>query len=75
MKIKGPTPLILREVGPFALPILQMKIKKIYQGVDTAFGGGNLYILLKTNLKDLSGFTAEFKVGGVVKIYRYHTKA
>ena len=67
MKIKGPTPLILREVGPFALPVLQMKIKKIYQGVDTAFGGGNLYILLKTNLKDLSGFTAEFKVGGVVK--------
>lgn len=49
------------------LPVLQMKTKKIYQGVDTAFGGGNLYILLKTNLKDLSGFTAEFKVGGVVK--------
>ena len=46
-----------------------MKIKKIYQGTDTAFGGGNLYILLKTNLKDLTGFSAEFNLGGVCKSF------
>lgn len=46
-----------------------MKIKKIYQGADTAFGGGSLFILLKTNIKDLSGFTADLNIGGVVKSF------
>lgn len=46
-----------------------MKTKKIYQGIDTDFGGGSLYILLKTNIEDLSGYSAVLNIGGIIKTF------
>lgn len=46
-----------------------MKTKIIYQGTDTGFGGGNLYIALCTNIKDLTGYTVKFKLQKIVKTF------
>ena len=46
-----------------------MKTKRIYQGIDTDFGGGSLYILLKTNIEDLSGYSAVLNIGGIIKTF------
>lgn len=46
-----------------------MKTKKIYQGIDTDFGGGTLFLLLKTNIADLSGYSAVLNIGGIIKTF------
>ena len=46
-----------------------MKTKVIYQGTDTSFGGGNLYIVFCTNIKDLTNYTAIFKLQNITKTF------
>lgn len=46
-----------------------MKTKVIYQGTDTSFGGGNLYIVLCSNIQDLTGYTLNFKLQDIVKTF------
>lgn len=46
-----------------------MKTKVIYQGTDTSFGGGNLYIIFCTNIQDLTGYTAIFKLQDITKTF------
>ncbi|MGN0016534.1 MAG: hypothetical protein ACI37O_04265 [Candidatus Avelusimicrobium sp.] len=41
-----------------------MKTKKIYQGNDTGLAGGSLFLLVKTNIPDLTGFSAELTIDG-----------
>lgn len=46
-----------------------MKTKVIYQGTDTSFGGGNLYIVFCTNIQDLTDYTAIFKLQNITKTF------
>ena len=46
-----------------------MKTKVIYQGTDTSFGGGNLYIVMCSNIQDLTGYTLNFKLQDIVKTF------
>lgn len=41
-----------------------MQTKKIYQGNDTGLAGGSLFLLIKTNIPDLTGFSAELTIDG-----------
>ncbi len=41
-----------------------MKTKKIYQGNDTGLGGGTLFVRIKTNIPDLTGFSGELTIDG-----------
>ena len=43
-----------------------MNTKVIYQGVDTGFAGGNLYWAMITNIQDLTGYKATFKLCDIV---------
>ena len=49
--------------------VYQMKTKVLYQGVDTGFGGGSLFIALCSNIKDLTGYTLTFKLQNITKTF------
>ncbi len=41
-----------------------MKTKVIYQGNDTGLAGGSMFVLIKTNIPDLTGFQAKLTIDG-----------
>lgn len=41
-----------------------MQTKRIYQGNDTGLGGGCLFVRIKTNIPDLTGYSAKLTIDG-----------